>query len=178
MPKPKNKSKSAAQTIVAPQSREEAASYVRQIGDMNRCVARLEADMNDQIAKLKERAELEATPIAAAIGQMTEGLRVWCEANRQALTDGGNRKTADLGTGKVEWRIAPPKVTIRGVDDVIAAIKRLGLLQFIRTKEEIDKEAMLREPDQARLAPGVSIGSDGETFAVEPFEAALTGGES
>ncbi|MGD0640267.1 MAG: host-nuclease inhibitor Gam family protein [Roseiarcus sp.] len=159
----------------APQSREEAASYVRRIGEANRAVARIEADMNDAIAALKDAAETAATPLGEEMRALTEGLRAWCEANRAALTDGGKRKSADLGTGKIEWRFAPPKATIKGVEAAIEAIKRLGL-PFLRVKEEIDKEAMLADPARARLVPGVSVGSAGEYFAVEPFEAELAGG--
>lgn len=161
----------------APQSREEAASFIRRIGENNRAIARVEADMNDAIAKLKEAAETAATPLGEEVRQLTEGLRTWCEANRAVLTDGGKRKHAELGTGRIEWRLAPPKVTIKGAEAVLAAIKTLGL-PFIRSKDEIDKEAMLAEPEKARLVPGVSIGSAGEMFAVEPFEAEITGGAS
>ncbi len=159
----------------APQSREEVASFVRRIGESNRAIARLEADMNDAIAALKDRAEAAAAPLADETRALTEGLRSWCEANRAALTDGGKRKYADLGTGKIEWRLSPPRVMVRGVEAALAAIKTLGL-PFMRVKEEIDKEAMLADPEKARLVPGVSIGSAGEMFAVEPFEAEIAGG--
>ncbi len=158
-----------------PQSKDEAARFIREIGDNNREIARIEADMNDAIAELKEEAGERASPLTERTKLLTEGLRTWCEANRAALTDNMKRKWADLGAGKIEWRSAPPKVTIKGVEIVLAAIKTLGLGQFVRTKEEIDKEAMLREPDKARLVPGVAIGSEGENFSVEPFEAALEG---
>lgn len=171
---PKAKTKAGAP---APQSREEAASYIRRIGEANREIARFEADMNDAIASLKEAAEKSAAPLAEEIQLLTEGLRTWCGANRALLTESGKRKFADLGTGKVEWRLAPQKVTIKDVEAVLAAIKTLGL-PFIRTKEEVDKEAMRADAARARLVPGVRIGSEGETFAVEPFEAALTGGAS
>ena len=161
----------------APQNREEAASFIRRIGENNRAIARAEADMNDAIVKLKEAAEATAAPLADETKQLAEGLRAWCEANRALLTDNGKRKHAELGTGRIEWRLAPPKVTIKGADAVLHAIKTLGL-PFVRIKEEIDKEAMLAEPEKARLVPGVSIGSGGETFSVEPFEAELTGGAS
>jgi phage host-nuclease inhibitor protein Gam len=171
---PKSKTKAGAP---APQSREEAASFIRRIGENARTIARFQAEMNDAIAKLKEDAENAAAPRAEEIKRLTEGLRAWCDANRAALTDGGKRKFADLGTGKVEWRKSPPKVTIRDVEAVLAAIKKLGL-PFIRTKEEVDKEAMLADCDNARLVPGVKVGSEGEFFAVEPFEAELAGGAS
>ena len=171
------KSKIRGANAPVPQNKEEASSFIREIGENNRQVARIEADMNDQIAKLKERGELDAAPLNDRTRLLTEGLRTWCEANRTTLTDGLQRKWADLGAGKIEWRSAPPKVTIKGVEVVLAAIKTLGLGQFVRTKEEIDKEAMLREPEKARLVPGVAIGSEGESFSVEPFEAALEGGK-
>lgn len=169
----KVKTKPAAE-IQAPQSREEAAACVRLIGEASRAIARLEADMNDDLARIKEKAEAAAEPYRVVARDMTIGLKAWCDANRAALTDGGKRKFADLGTGRVEWRLAPPKVTIRGLEAALAAIKTLGL-PFLRSKEEIDKEAMLREPDKARLVPGVTIGSAGEMFAVEPFEAEIEG---
>lgn len=161
--------------LPVPQSRDEAATHVRMIGDASRAVARIEADMNDRLAAIKEEHEAKAEPFRSLVGSLTEGLRTWCDANREALTDGGARKFADLGTGRVEWRKLPPKVTIKGVEATLEAIRKLGLLAFLREKFEIDKEAMLREPDKARLVPGVSIGSEGETFTVEPFEAEIEG---
>ncbi len=168
---PKAKTKAGAP---APPSREEAASYIRRIGENARMIARFQAEMNDGIATLKQDAENAATPRAEEIERLTDGLRAWCDANRAALTDNGKRKFADLGTGKIEWRRSPPKVSVKGVEAALEAIKKLGL-PFVRTKEEIDKEAMLREPDKARLVPGVAIGSEGENFSVEPFEAVLEG---
>lgn len=168
------KAKTKGANTPVPQSKEEAQRFVREIGEANRQIARIQADMNDRIAKLKERGELDAAPLADLVKAMTEGLRTWSEANRAMLTDGGKRKWADLGTGKIEWRLAPPKVTIRGVEAALAAIKTMGL-PFLRVKEEIDKEAMLREPEKARFVPGVTIGSEGENFSVEPFEAAIEG---
>ena len=168
------KVKAKSKSVPAPQNRDEAAAMLRTIGEAARDVARIEADMNDDLARIKEEAEAKAAPHRSAITRMTEGLKTWCEANRETLTDGGKRKFADLGTGRVEWRFAPPKVTVRGVEAAIAAIKTLGL-PFLRTKEEIDKEAMLKAPAQARLIPGVTIGSEGETFSVEPFEAQIEG---
>lgn len=175
MSKTPKKSKTAAAGYAVPQSREEAAGFLRQIGEVNRAIARIEADMNDIIARAKSDAETAATPLRDQVRSLMDGLRTWCEANRSSLTDGGKRKFGDLGTGKIEWRQRPPRVVIRGVDEVLARIRTLGL-PFIRTTEEIDKEAMLREPDKARLIQGVSIGSAGEDFSVTPFEASIDQG--
>lgn len=172
------KTKTKGANTPVPQSREEAANFLHDIGLMQRQVARIEADMNDEIADAKNRAEKASLGLRDTIDSLTQGLRTWCEANRDALTDNGKRKFADLGTGKIEWRFTPPKVTIRGADEVIARIKTLGLAIFLREKVEIDKEAMLREPDKARLIQGVGIGREGENFYVEPFESEIQGAQS
>jgi len=44
------------------------------------------------------------------------------------------------------------------------------LEKFIRVKEEVNKDAMLAEPDQAMKVPGVTIKSGGEDFIIEPLE--------
>ena len=169
------KTKTAGANIQVPQSREEASQAVARIGVINREVARREADMNDRLAKIKEEVEAEVAPSRTEAEQLTEGLKIWSEANRRELTGGDKTKTVDLGSGLIKWRSKPAKVTIRGMEAVIAAIKTLGLRKFIRTTEEVNKEAMLLDKDKARTVPGVTIGSDGEDFVVEPFEVELQG---
>ncbi len=158
---------------VVPQNREAAAAQLRTIGEVGREVARLEADMNDALAEVKERFENAAAPKREQIAMLTTGLQSWCEANRDGIVAKGT-KTADLGTGKVLWRATPPKVTARGVEAILERFKSLSLQRFIRTKEELNKEAMLAEPDVAATVLGVTIGSSGEEFVVGPFEAQLT----
>jgi len=177
MAKAATKAKTRGANVPVPQSREEAAKFIHDIGAAQREIARIEADMNDEIALAKKTAEANALPFRSQIEELTDGLRTWAEANRAALTDNGKRKHAELGTGRIEWRFAPPRVTIKGVEEVIARIRTLGLGVFLRERVEIDKEAMLREPEKARLIAGVAIGTAGENFTVEPFEAEIMGAE-
>jgi phage host-nuclease inhibitor protein Gam len=167
---PKHKTMGA--NLPVPQSRDEAAQAVRVIGDLNRDVARIELALNDEIAAMKQAAELKADPLRERARAMTEGLKIWAEANREALT-GGKVKFADLGTGRISWRFRPASVRISKVEAVLDALRKLGLQRFIRVKEEPNREAMLADPDAARGVAGVSIGSEGEDFIVEPFEAEL-----
>lgn len=172
----KKKTKVAAADLPVPQNREEAASAVARIGEINREVARREADLNDQLARIKEAVETGLLPIREEADRLLRGLEAWASANRRELTGGEKTKTVDLGTGLIKWRLKPAKVSIRGAEAVIAAIKKMGFgLRFIRITEEINKEAMLADKDKARTVPGVTIGSDGEDFAVEPFEVELEG---
>lgn len=168
------KTKTLGVNLPVPQSRDDAAETLRMIGETNRQIARIEADMNDKIAKLKDEAEKLASPLKDQVVARTEGLKVWAEANRDQLTNSGKVKFADLGTGKISWRLRPASVRITGVDRVIEAIKKLGFAAFLRTKEEVNKEAMLADPEKARMIAGISIGSEGEDFIAEPFEAEIS----
>jgi phage host-nuclease inhibitor protein Gam len=64
----------------------------------------------------------------------------------------------------------PPSVSIRGQEAVIDLIKRLGLTRFIRTKEEVNKEAVLNEPDEVRGVAGLTVVTGVEDFVITPFE--------
>lgn len=168
-----SKTKTMGANLPVPQSREEAATMVRAIGDVSRERTRLETQMNDEIAAAKEEYEKAAAPLDEALKEKTEGLRIWAEANRSQLTGGDKTKTVDLGTGILKWRLRPPSVRLSKVEELIERLKKLGLQRFVRTKEEVNREAMQAEPDVARQVAGVSIGSAGEDFIVEPFEAEL-----
>lgn len=168
----KNRLKTPAVAVNVPQSRESAAEAIAAIGRLNRNLARLEADMNDDLAQVKERHENAAEPLRQQLQALTQGVQTWAEANRDSLTQGGKVKTAALTTGELVWRLRPPSVRITGAEAVLDALRRLGLTRFIRQKEEVNKEAILNEPEAVAHVPGIAI-SQGEDFVVQPFEAEL-----
>ena len=66
----------------------------------------------------------------------------------------------------------PPSVSARPIDKVIEALKDMGLKRFIRFKEEIDKEAILGDPDAVKYIKGIKI-EQREDFVIVPFETEL-----
>lgn len=166
---PKTRLKAAAQ-IYAPQTRDEVAGDIRKIGDLQRDLARAEAAMNDQIAAVTDAARPEIDDIKTRLETLQKGVQTWCEANRAALTTDGKVKFANLVTGEVSWRTRPPSCVVRGVDAVIDTLKRLSLARFVRTKEEVNKEAILNEPGAVQGVAGISIISGVEDFVITPFE--------
>jgi len=155
-----------------PQDREQVRDYILRIGRHQNDRKRIEATMNDQIQKIKDKYQAQAAPHAEQIAELSQGVQVWCEANRDKLTNGGKRKSADLGAGEIQWRTRPPKVSLRNIPGVIEALKALGLAQFLRTKEEINKEAILADPEAAQNVKGITI-SQGEDFVIKPHESEL-----
>lgn len=168
----KTRAKTPAMAILPPQNREDCAAWIKALGDLQRDLQREEAAMNDAIAETTQTHQPEIDRLKAEIEQKTLGIHTFCEANKEALTEGGKTKSANLITGMVRWRMRPPSVSIRGAETVIETLKRLGLGRFVRVKEEPNKEAMLNEPDAVRGVAGISIVSGVEDFVVEPFEQA------
>lgn len=163
--------KATAQKYV-PQTRDKVVEDIAEIGRLQRERARIETAMNDEIAAIKQRYEEEAQPHAERITELREGVQIWCEANRAALTDGGSFKTANLASGEIRWRVTPPSCAIKAAEKVIEALRSLGLTRFLREKVEIDKQAILAEPEAVKGIKGITI-SQREEFVVVPFETRL-----
>lgn len=153
-----------------PQSRDDAAADIRKIGDLQRQFARASTEMNDAIANITQNYQPRLAAISEQIATLQEGVQGFCEAHRAELTDGGKVKSANLITGEVQWRQRPPSVSVRGAEAVIEMLKRLGLDRFVRTKEEVNKEAVLNEPDEVRGVAGLSVITGVEDFVITPFE--------
>lgn len=163
--------RTAAQGWTA-QSLEDVERAVGQIGDLTRELARVEANMNDEIAGVKEQFEREAEPHRGRIQELTEGVQRWAEANRADLTKNERTKTVSIKAGFIGWRLRPPSVAIKGWDKVLDRLRELRLERFIRVSHEADKEAMLKEPAVAKGVEGITI-KQGEDFFIEPAGLAL-----
>lgn len=184
MAKARLKTKAAAYVS---QSRDDVARDIRAIGDLQRDMAREEADMNDAIAEIIAKHQPTIDALKLRIESLQQGVHGWCEANRVELTEDGKTKTANFITGTVQWRNDPPSVTVRNQDTVLEMLTALGLSDYIRTKKEINKEAILADrtaaeskesPDKdeavkrLKLLAGLTltIKSGVEQFVITPLE--------
>lgn len=166
--KPTKLKKTAAARV--PQSKDEVAADIKSIGDLQREQQALIAVMNEAIADITAEAQPRIEALAQQIDALQGGVQAWCEANRDALTHGGKTKTADFITGTVNWRQRPPSVAVRGMEAVLDTLRRMNLTRFIRTKEEVNKEAILNEPDAVRGVAGITVRTGIEDFIISPFE--------
>lgn len=160
----------AAAALYTPQSREQVSSDIKKIGDIQRALTRIETDANDEIAVIMSQNTPKIEALRAELGVLQQGVQTWCEANREDMTKGGKNKTVNLVTGEVSWRVRPDSVSIKGVDLVIETLKRLKLGRFIRSKEEINKDAILADKKAVENIKGISIISGKEVFSITPFE--------
>jgi phage host-nuclease inhibitor protein Gam len=161
------KMKALAATVSIPQSRADCAASIKTLGDAQRDFERQRAAMNDEIAEITKRYQPGLEALDAQCQSLAKGIQTWCEANRATLCENG--KTANLVTGEVSWRQRPPSVRISGADSVIETLRRMQLERFVRTKDEVNKDAILNEPDAVRGIAGISIVTGVEDFAIVPF---------
>jgi phage host-nuclease inhibitor protein Gam len=169
----KKKIKADAVTHWVPADRDQVNAAIAEIGTLQRDRVRLEAEMNDELEAVKARCNAKTKPMGERITELGKGVKLYCEANRATLTKDGRVKFHDFATGKVNWRLTPWACSLKKIDEVLALLKAKGLTQYIRTKEEVDKEALLA--DRATLADtikGVSFGQK-EEFAIEPAESRI-----
>ena len=165
--------KTKATAAAVPQSKTDCAAYIRSLGDLQREFERQRAEMNDAIAAITQTAEPVLSALSERMLALQTGIQTWCEANRVVLCGEADRlgKTANLVTGEVAWRQVPPSVQVRGADAVIDRLQVMGLGRFIRSKDEVNKEAMLAEPEAVRGIVGITIVTGLENFSITPFEA-------
>lgn len=152
------------------QSRDDVELAIKQIGDLQRQLEQTAIEQNNELAAITEKYAPKLTALKEQIEPVQQAVQAWCESRRDELTQNGKTKTGSFNTGEVQWRQRPPSVAIRGADSVIESLRTLGLVRFIRTTEEINKEAMLNEAELAATVAGVTIKKGVEDFVITPFE--------
>ena len=81
----KTRLKAKAQ-IYVPQSKDEAASDIRKIGDLQRGITRLTSEMNDAIANITEAYQPTLQELNDRLKTMQSAVQAYCEAHRDELT--------------------------------------------------------------------------------------------
>ena len=150
-----------------PTSIEEVDKLVADIGELQREMATLEFAMNQQIEALKAHFGPKVDLLSEAIKDKLQAIEAYAASNRVELTQDGKTKTVKLRSGTLSWRFTPRAVTVRGVQQVIERLKELGLHQYLRVKTEIDKQAILANPEKALAVEGIKL-TRREEFVVTP----------
>lgn len=150
-----------------PKSRDELATWVGTAGEVQRKLDLLRSRFDRRVAKLKEAYAQACKPFESQLKETVDGIAVYAEANRQSLTENESTKSVDVGTGVIVWRITPPRVTLKNPEGVLQGLLKDGPSEFVRTKHEINREAMLEQPDKAELIDGVTI-EQSEVLTVKP----------
>ena len=142
-----------------------------EIGKHKVVVTKKEADMNAGIQKIKEKYDTETLEARTRI----EELEAKIEALSTSIkTEFDSKRTKPLTHGKVGFRTGTPKVLQLNkkykVATSIELAKQLFKKRFVRSKDELNKEAIIAEHNQKKItdeqvaAMGLRIDQDEKFF--------------
>lgn len=143
----------------------EVDTCLSEIGTIDRELALLEASQNEQIDRIKANTKATAQPLHDKKSGIELAIKEFCEANRGEFA---KVKTKPLTFGAVGFRLST-KIMIKRVADTLQALKDLKLLTCIRTKEELDKEAMKNLSTETLAEVGASLKTE-NTFGYEVYQ--------
>ena len=169
-------SKRTKNTIAPIQTREEAEAL---IGDLSRKIIERDAwlaEMDSQLLEIRTRYEKAFAEADTAIKIMLLQAQDWAEHNKPLFDP---KKSLDMLHAVVGFRTGMPKlITLKGWTwkKVLANLVEKGIMAYVRSTDEIDKETLLnmRElmSDKDREAIGVKVDQE-ESFFVEPKREAI-----
>lgn len=160
--------KVAARPSNPPRNRDEAEVLVGRIADLKHEEQSLKAAMDAELTAVRQRYETRLSALAVEVSDKVKDMEGWAAADR---TQWGDRKSVDMLHGVVGWRVNPPSVKpLRGYtwQAVLDRILALGRSEFVRTKEEVNKEALLAAREVEDLRPLYVTVEQEDTFFVEP----------
>lgn len=168
--------------IALPQitNRDEAEALVGEIQLITCNQLRTSAKMDAEINAVRQKYEGNLATYTESLKTKTDTLRAWAEASPDEFPKG--RKSIQFVHGTIGFRTGTPKLALLNRlwtwDRVHKMLITLGLAKdYIRTKEEVDKESIIaaaaKNPDHAgaRIACaafGTKVVQE-ESFFVEPL---------
>jgi phage host-nuclease inhibitor protein Gam len=160
-----------------PKTREAAELLLGEIGLLQTKVTIHQEKCNARVTGIHQAFNELVAPVNEEIEAKFQALHTYAEANRGELLK-GDTKSVKFATGLLAWRRTPLAVKLTKIADVIKELKARGLERFIRTIEEIDKEALLachaddNDPVIVDCIPGIKFTSR-EEFVAKPLESQI-----
>lgn len=136
-------------TVTALTSWDDVNNSLRRLAEIEIARQEFEGQMTLEINQIKDRYALEFGLLAKERNAIEADIADFVEANKAEFLK-VRSKTLDFGV--VAFRVTK-KIVLRNTKAVVAAIKALGWLQYLRVKEEPDKEALdgLSDTELARI---------------------------
>jgi phage host-nuclease inhibitor protein Gam len=128
------------------ESLDEANLVLKEIGLLERELDSIDTASHKQIAEIKAKSAKKGLPIRNRILDLSSMLGAYAEYNRAELFK--DSKSIKLSFGAFGYRKST-SISIKST--TLELLKKLGLMKYIRIKEEPDKEKMADMDDEALL---------------------------
>ncbi|NLT22581.1 MAG: host-nuclease inhibitor protein Gam [Syntrophorhabdus sp.] len=116
----------------------EVDGALRRMGEIDIKLQKLEGEMTLKINEIKAEYDVKAEGLKAEHKAIEENITLFAESRKQEFA---RVRSKDLTFGVVAYRVVT-KVVLKSKAATVAALKALGLVQYLRIIEEPDKEAM------------------------------------
>lgn len=146
-----------------PASLQEATSFLISIGQKQREINRVKRDAKQKVEAINTEAKKSIEELTRERDMFFTALFAFASPRKKELTKVTRSQKTSAGT--FGWRFTTPYVDIaegKSDQDIIVALKKAGLNDYIRVIEEVDREAMLRDRPELK---GVSYSQRDEFFA-------------
>ncbi len=152
-------------------TREDAENAFAEFADADARIQQLTGKMDVELTRIREKYADELTNLTGLRDDSFMKLQAFAVNNREAF---GKLKSMELTHGKIGFRTGTPKLkTLKGFTwEAALKLVKAFAPAYIRTKEEINKEALLADRGLAKVANkladmGITVDQD-ETFFVDP----------
>ncbi|MEI6649827.1 MAG: host-nuclease inhibitor Gam family protein [Candidatus Moraniibacteriota bacterium] len=143
-----------------PETIESANILLGKLGTTQDVINEIERGLKEKVAELKAEALKNLRPLMTLRDRQVNALFTFANPRKDELT--ADAKTVKLGMGKFGWRMTPPRVDTGLTDEeLVLLLKRNDLVEYVRTKEEVDRQKLL--VDQP-LIVGVAYVQNDEFF--------------
>lgn len=118
-----------------------------ELASLGRKLNEIENEMNEDIDRLRKVAEVKAAPHVHRIEALEAGLKAYADFNADLFAE---RKSMDLPFGIFGFRMSKG-IRLLGKaswKEVLGLCKQYAFTEAIRFKEELDKEAMEKWPEE------------------------------
>jgi phage host-nuclease inhibitor protein Gam len=146
-----------------PASLSETVTFLISIGNKQREINRVKREAKKRVEAINTDTQITVSELTKERDAFFTSLFAFSSARKEELTKVTRSQKTEAGT--FGWRWTTPYVDLKegkSDQDIIASLKRKGLTEYIRTIEEVDREALLRDRPEV---PGVSYSQRDEFFA-------------
>ncbi|MBQ7619008.1 MAG: host-nuclease inhibitor Gam family protein [Treponema sp.] len=119
---------------------------LRDIGLAEKELEAIDNEANKRIAEIKTETAKEGEKLRSRIQDLSAKIAAFAEYNKAELFK--DNKSVELSFGKFGWR-KTTKISVKKT--TLELLKKMKLFQYIRCKEEPDKNAMTELTDDALL---------------------------
>ena len=143
-------------------SLEEADFILKEMCELESKIEAIDNESNEKIAKLKETAAAEGKPLRDRYKSCVKAIEAYARYFRGEIFN--DKKSLVRAFGTFGFRKAPDAISV--TKETADLLQKHGLEQYVRTKIEPDKEAMLSLDDETLAKVGAAK-KQKEDFFVE-----------